>query len=652
VAPQTIQVRAWAEDYLPERERAYSATFVLHVLDANEHALWLTGQFGKWLEAARETYEREQQLHQTNKEMRQLTAEELDRPENRRKVAKQASSEQANAARLDAIAGAGKTLVEHGTRNPEFDAERLESWATMIGMLDEIAKQRMPSVADLLKESAGARGGKPGQPSETSPSQMAANSSKEPGEATPGPSKPAGPEIKQGGDMPSLPGVPKPVDPNAPIPPAVPKLADNEPGYLETPKPPENQEPGPPKKPGAGKFGLPSTTLGAIGDPRAQPKPPETPAQEKLDTAIIEQGDLLAEFAKVADQLSELLASLEASTFVKRLKAASKAQIEIAGELNTKTLDAFGLAKKAAPEKPVESASLIAKRARDESETIYVIQSDLSAYANRKPDLRFTRLLDDMKKTRVVKAIDDSGGDMEENLSGQSIAGAEFWADTLDRWAEELVKAAQCSSCSSCSGDSLPPEIVLKVMQALRDEMALRDETRELENTKGEFPRDDFKKNAVVLSDDQGEISGNVRGAIDDIVALERGSERFQKELGLLSAVTQVMDEAKAILAMPNTGPRAIAAETEAIELLLQARRMKPGQGGGGGSNPGGGGGALTASSAALAGLGPGSDANSQVEARLTGQATGRAGKEFPEEFRTGLDAYFNALEKDGAAAP
>ena len=102
---------------------------------------------------------------------------------------------------------------------------------------------------------------------------------------------------------------------------------------------------------------------------------------------------------------------------------------------------------------------------------------------------------------------------------------------------------------------------------------------------------------------------------------------------------------------MPNTGPRAIAAETEAIELLLQARRMKPGQGGGGGSNPGGGGGAATASSAALAGLGPGSDENAQVAARLTGQATGRAGKEFPEEFRSGLDAYFNALEKDGGAA-
>jgi hypothetical protein len=31
------------------------------------------------------------------------------------------------------------------------------------------------------------------------------------------------------------------------------------------------------------------------------------------------------------------------------------------------------------------------------------------------------------------------------------------------------------------------------------------------------------------------------------------------------------------------------------------------------------------------------------------GQATGKAGKQFPEEFKAGLDAFFNALEGKGA---
>ena len=57
--------------------------------------------------SAKESYEREQQLHQTNKELRALSAAELDRPENRRRVSQQAAAENANASRLDSLTQAG-----------------------------------------------------------------------------------------------------------------------------------------------------------------------------------------------------------------------------------------------------------------------------------------------------------------------------------------------------------------------------------------------------------------------------------------------------------------------------------------------------------------------------------------------------------------
>ena len=63
------------------------------------------------------------------------------------------------------------------------------------------------------------------------------------------------------------------------------------------------------------------------------------------------------------------------------------------------------------------------------------------------------------------------------------------------------------------------------------------------------------------------------------------------------------MDEATEILADPRPAP-AIAAETEAIELLLQSKRINPTGGGGGGSSPGGGGQGTTNDSA-LALVGP-----------------------------------------------
>ena len=114
VAPQTVEVRAWVVDYLPGREHVHSAAFILHVLNKTDHALWLTEQFGKWIEAAKEGYEKEQQLNQTNKDLRALSVAELDRPENRRKVAQQASAENANASRLDGLTQAGREFAEAG----------------------------------------------------------------------------------------------------------------------------------------------------------------------------------------------------------------------------------------------------------------------------------------------------------------------------------------------------------------------------------------------------------------------------------------------------------------------------------------------------------------------------------------------------------
>ena len=648
VAPQVIEVRAWAEDYLPGRKRSQSASFLLHVLNKTDHALWLTEQMGRWLGVAKESYEKEQQLHQTNRELRALSAGELDRPENRHRVMQQAAAENANADRLGMLTQAGKQLVEQATKNPEFDASPLESWATMLKSLQDISAKRMPSVADLLKQTGGAQAGKAlAGAGKASPSSAQPQQQQPPGESKAGDAKSA-PNVSQG-QLPSVPGAAKPIDPNAPPKPAAPSIADRENGFMKAPEPPKADPNAAPKPPGGGKLKLPTTTLAAA--PGAKPeenKPPETPAQQKMEEAVTEQKDLLAEFAKVADQLSDILASLESSTFVKRFKAASKQQMTIAGDLNRKTLDAFGLEAKSVPSQPLKAAALIATTQKANSSTVGVIQSDLEAFYQRKPDLRFRNILDQMKKTQIVHALADVGDRTTNNLSGQSISGSEFWADVLDRWAEEMVAAGKCSSCSSCSGDSLPPEIVLKVMQSLRDEMKLRDETRELENSRPGLETKLFGDKADGLKTKQGDIGTNTQGALDDIMALPEGTKKFGKELQLLGAVTEVMKDAYLTLGTPDTGPKAIAAETEAIELLLQARRQKPDGGGGGGSQAGGGGRAASASSAALAELGPGADANAEAKARSVGQSTGRAGKAFPEEFRSGLDSYFNALEAQG----
>jgi hypothetical protein len=456
------------------------------------------------------------------------------------------------------------------------------------------------------------------------------------------------PNLAQGsGNKPPnlVPGAP--IDPNASPKPAGPSLSMRENSYNKPgDAPPPGATPAP-KPPGAPHLGLPTVALGAApAKPGATPDqaaPPQSPAQQTMDTAITQQRDLLAEFAKVSDQLGELLASLEASTFVKRFKAASKQQMGIAKTISQKTLNSFGIAR------PQPETGLIAKpiadKTKSESEVVRVIQDDLDAYYQRKQDSKFKVILDEMKKLQVVHALSGDAEKVSLNYSGESIIGSEYWSDVLDRWAEELVAASNCKGSSTCSGDSLPPEIVLKVMQVLRDEMKLRDETRETETARPALEAAKYLETANQLGQTQTGLSSRTAGAVTDIQALPDGDQKFRKEIGLLHQVGEVMNEATGILYTPDTGPQAVAAETEVIELLLQAKRSGNKGGGSGGSNPGHGGTFATANEAALADLGPGEDAAAIIAARPVGQATGRAGREFPEEFKAGLDQYFSLLE-------
>jgi hypothetical protein len=190
----------------------------------------------------------------------------------------------------------------------------------------------------------------------------------------------------------------------------------------------------------------------------------------------------------------------------------------------------------------------------------------------------------------------------------------------------------------------LPPSIVLEVLQILEAEVHLREDTRVAQQARPALEQEKYKQQAVALSQTQGKLQERIDKVTQRIEALPDAETEFGFEIKLLGRVSQVMDEATEILARPETGRPALAAETEAIELLLQSRRFNPG-GGGGGRNPGGGGGGTTHDSA-LSLIGTGVNEKEVRQAPGAGQATGTAGTTLPEEFRLGLDTYFNRQEQ------
>jgi hypothetical protein len=565
------------------------------------------------------------QLYETNKQLRALSPRELDQPETRRRIETQAGAEWANGRRLGNLVRTGEDLVQQATRNPEFGVGHLEKWAEMLQILKEISANRMPSVADLLKQAAQAP-------------QMAGNQSSK--------------KSAMVGEVRSLaPGKPGSTKPDTQKRQAAPQVVDQE-SQQQPPGKDDKGKPAPPKNPSSPRLTLPMTTLAGKGSP---PESKETPAAQKMDEAIKKQEDLLAEFEKVADELKKVLAELEGSTLVKRLKAASRFQIKVAGRLGDQVNDLFGLRRRDLPEAQLNALGQVSESETKEGDKISLIMDDMDAYYDRHRFVKIKSVLDDMRKQDVVGNLRELAGDLKTE-KGLSIAQAEYWSDVLDRWAEDLVDPACCGACPGCkSKGSLPPSVVLEVLQILEGEMNLREETRVAEQARPSLAVDDYKHEAGRLSTTQNVLRDRVVKVVARIRQLPDAESDFAKELHLLETVEGVMQETRDILARPNTGKAAIGAETDVIELLLQSKRYNPkAGGGGGGSNPGGGGGGTTHDSA-LTLLGTGVNAKEVREDRGVSQTTGERGSTLPEEFRAGLDEYFNQLERgagDKASAP
>jgi hypothetical protein len=188
-------------------------------------------------------------------------------------------------------------------------------------------------------------------------------------------------------------------------------------------------------------------------------------------------------------------------------------------------------------------------------------------------------------------------------------------------------------------------------MKILEDEVNLREETRVAQQSRAAMAEEDFQAQAERLADRQDALAERVVDVVDRLLEEPAGEQSFGQEIQLFEKVEEVMAEATDILATPETGPKAIGAETEAIELLLaaQAAGSNSGGGGGGGGAGGmtpGGGSTGSATSAALALMGRGNRTERAAGGEQE-QATGSSGRVLPEEFRAGLDAYFNRFEQE-----
>jgi hypothetical protein len=613
IEPQPIAVRVFVEDYLPGRKRVYSPTCVFDVLDPEQHSIWVMSQLSRWHQMSLDVRDREMQLHEANKQLRSLSPEQLNHPENLQKLSQQAERERVNGRRLTNLVHSGEGLLKEAMRNPEIGVGHLDKWAEMMQVLKDISANRMPMVADLLKQAS-----KGQQVAQQNPGNKAPKAGQN--------------RLTQSGG-----GDPKKPSEAPKSSPPVPTISDIESSQLEF-------KPGEPKEPSesqqkAARLTLPTTML--AGNGKSDAKPP--PGDNKVDDAVREQKDLLAEFDKIADELNNVLANLEGSTLVKRLKASSRKQQQVAGKLASLVSNSFGVSEREKESDTAVFAELADAEAVSSQEASHIMD-DMDAYFERSRFMLFGRVLDQMREQDVTAGLRQLGDELRKE-NGLSISQAAYWSDTFDRWAEDLVEVTKCGACPGAkSKGSLPPSLVLEVLKLLEGEVKLREQTRVAEQARPAVSATEHMVAANQLSETQDGFHKRLDEVVARILELPDAEADFAKEMGMLNQVSGVMAEATEILAAPQTGPPAIAAETEIIELLLKSKRFNPNAGGGGGSSPGGGGSGET-ETPALALVGAGVNDKEVREELSATQTTGTTGPGLPEEFRSGLDEYFNRLE-------
>jgi hypothetical protein len=218
--------------------------------------------------------------------------------------------------------------------------------------------------------------------------------------------------------------------------PVIPKVVDMESSQNSPPDKPGDAKSSPPTKGGQAPLRLPVTTV------MGKPKDGEScPTGQKLEEAVTKQRDLLAEFEKIADELNRVLANLEGSTLLKRLKAAARLQYQVGGRLAGQVGETFGVGAQQVAGGAWKAVGELSELEAKASQDVSWIMDDMQSYFERRPFMRFRTVLDEMRKQDVIGSLRQLGDDLKKE-NGISIAQCDYWSDTLDRWAEDLVDPA------------------------------------------------------------------------------------------------------------------------------------------------------------------------------------------------------------------
>ncbi len=163
----------------------------------------------------------------------------------------------------------------------------------------------------------------------------------------------------------------------------------------------------------------------------------------------------------------------------------------------------------------------------ESSEKTSHIMDDMDAYYQRSRIQGFRRVLDQMRDSDVTAELRLLSDELRKE-NGLSISQAEYWSDTFDRWAEDLVGASEGGeSPGGKAKGSMPPAVVLEVLKLLEAEVNLREQTRVAEQARPAVSHTDHMETADRLWKRQDELQQRTDKVVDQIRDFAQRASRF-----------------------------------------------------------------------------------------------------------------------------
>ena len=153
IAPQTLILSAYTEDYKPGRGRIFSEPLTIYILTRDEHAQVIKKRFDRVISELEDAARKElNNLDENERLDKNNTAEELQSEEAKEQLAESEQKEAENAEKMKEVAKKMEEIFKDAARNGELDQKTMKEMADALQNMKELGEKDMPEVEKKLGE--------------------------------------------------------------------------------------------------------------------------------------------------------------------------------------------------------------------------------------------------------------------------------------------------------------------------------------------------------------------------------------------------------------------------------------------------------------------------------------------------------------------